>query len=105
MEIDSEGWLRTNLYDKRDDFKFPIVNVPSICSNIPAAPAYGVYISLLSRYSIACDSYQDFHDRGFLLAKKLQKQRFLLVKLKTPLRSFMVATTTWSTVAKYLCHK
>ena len=105
MEIDSEGWLRTNLYDKKDDFKFPIVNVPSICSNIPAAPAYGVYISLLARYSIACDSYQDFHDREFLLTKKLQKQRFLLVKLKTPLRSFMVATTTWSTVTKYLCHK
>jgi len=59
----------------------------------------------LARYSIACDSYQDFHDRGFLLTKKLQKQRFLLVKLKTPLRSFMVATTAWSTVAKYLCHK
>jgi hypothetical protein len=33
MEIDSEGWLRTNLYDKRDDFKFPIVNVPSINTN------------------------------------------------------------------------
>ena len=48
---------------------------------------------------------KDFHDRGFLLTKKLQKQRFLLVKLKTPLRSFMVATTAWSTVAKYLCHK
>jgi hypothetical protein len=43
---------------------------------------------------MGADSYQDFHDRGFLLAKKLQKQRFLLVKLKTPLRSFMVATTT-----------
>jgi len=29
----------------RDDFNFPIVNFPFICSNIPAAPAYGVYIS------------------------------------------------------------
>ena len=25
LEIDSEGWLRTKLYDKRDDFNFPIV--------------------------------------------------------------------------------
>ena len=41
--IDSEGWLRTKLYDKRDDFNFPIVNFPFICSYIPAAPAYGVY--------------------------------------------------------------
>ena len=38
FEIDSEGRLRTKLYDKRDDYNFPIVNVPLICSNIPAAP-------------------------------------------------------------------
>ena len=42
LEIDSEGWLRTKHYDKRDDFNFPIVNFPFVCSNIPAAPAYGV---------------------------------------------------------------
>jgi hypothetical protein len=47
IEIDSEGRLRTKPYDKRDDFNFPIVNFPFICSNIPAAPAYGVYISLM----------------------------------------------------------
>jgi hypothetical protein len=39
----SEGRLRTKLYDKRNDFNFPIVNFPFICSNIPAAPAYRVY--------------------------------------------------------------
>ena len=43
LERDSEGQLRTKLYNKRDDFSFPIVNFPFICSNIPAAPAYGVY--------------------------------------------------------------
>jgi hypothetical protein len=39
------GRLRTKLYDKRNDFNFPIENFPFICNNIPAAPAYGVYIS------------------------------------------------------------
>jgi hypothetical protein len=34
-------------FDKRDNFNFPIVNFPLICSNIPVAPAYGVYISQL----------------------------------------------------------
>ena len=62
LEIDSEGRLRTKLYDKRDDFNFPIVNFPFICSNLPAAPAYEVYISQLIRYSRACGSYQDFLD-------------------------------------------
>jgi hypothetical protein len=46
LEIDNEGRLRTKLYDKRHDFNFPIVNFPFICSNIPAAPAYGVHISV-----------------------------------------------------------
>jgi hypothetical protein len=64
LEMDSEGQLRTKLYDKRYDFNFLIVNFPFICSNIPAAPAYGVYISQLIRYSRACGSYQDFLDRG-----------------------------------------
>ena len=64
LEVDSESRLRTKLYDKRDDFNFPIVNIPFICSNIPAAPAYGVYISQMIRYSRACGYYQDFLNRG-----------------------------------------
>jgi hypothetical protein len=86
--IDSEGRLRSKLYDKRDDFNFPIVNFPFIKSNIPAAPAYGVYISQFIRYSRACDSYQDFLDRGLLLTRKLLNQWFLVVNLKSSLRKF-----------------
>jgi hypothetical protein len=56
---------------KRDDINFPILNFPFICSNIPAAPAYGVYISQLIRYSRACGSYHNFFDRGLLLTRKL----------------------------------
>ena len=88
LEIDREGRLRTKLYDKRDDFNFPIVNFPFICSNIPTAPAYGVYLSQMIRYSRACGSYQDFLDRGLLLTRKLLNQGFLLVKLKSSLPKF-----------------
>ena len=84
LELDSEGWLRTKLYDKRDDFNFLIVNFPFICCNISAAAAYGLYISQLIRYSRACGSYHDF-DRGLLLTKKLLNQGFLLVKFQSSL--------------------
>ena len=79
LEIDSEGQLRTKPYDKRDDFNFPIVNFQFICSDIPAEPAYGVYISQLIRYLRACGSYQDFLDRvlGLLLTRKLLNQGFI----------------------------
>ena len=83
LEIDSEGRIRTKLYDKRDDFNFPIVNFPSSCSNIQATPAYVLYISQLIRYCRACGSYHDFCDRRLLLTRKLLNQAFLVVKLKS----------------------
>ena len=88
LDIDSEGRLRTNLYDKRGDFNFSIVSFPFMCSNIPAAPAYGVYISQLIRYSRVCGTYDDFLDRELLLTRKLLNQGFLLVTLKSSLRKF-----------------
>ena len=39
LEIDSEGRLRTRLYDTRDDFNFAIVNFQFMRSTIPAARA------------------------------------------------------------------
>ena len=43
--------ITTKLYDKRDGFGFYIVNFPFMSSNIPSAPAYGVYASQLIRYA------------------------------------------------------
>ena len=45
LDIDGEGRIKTQLYDKRDEFNFPIVNYLFICSIIPAAPA-DIVISL-----------------------------------------------------------
>jgi hypothetical protein len=55
--------------EQNNEINFSVVNLPFICSNITAAPAYGVYLSLR-----ACGSYQDFSDRGLLLTKKLLNQ-------------------------------
>ena len=49
LEFDDSGQISTKIYDKRDDFNFKIINFPNMCSNIPASPAYGVYISQLIR--------------------------------------------------------
>ena len=56
LSVDVNKKLHTKLYDKRDDFNFPIVNFPFLDSNIPSSPAYGVYISQLIRYARACSS-------------------------------------------------
>ena len=47
----------TEVYDKRENFNFNIVNYPYMCSNIPANPTYGVYVSQLVRISRICDNY------------------------------------------------
>ena len=105
LEIDSEWRLRTQHYDKRDDFNILIVNFPFICSNIPAAPAYEVYISQLIRYSRACGSHQDVLDRGLLLTRKLLNQGFPWLSWSHHFECFTVATMTWLTIMEYRCHK
>ena len=62
------------------------MNFPFVCSNIPAAPTYGVYISQLIRYPRAFGSYQGLLNRGLLLTRRLLNQGCLLVTLKSSLR-------------------
>ena len=88
LKIDTDGKLRTQLYDKRDDFDFSIVNFPYLCSNIPVSPAYGVYISQLIRYARACSAYGQFVNRSRLLTNKLILQEFGISRLKTAFRKF-----------------
>jgi hypothetical protein len=73
---------------KRDDFNFSIVNFPYLCSNIPASPAYGVYISQLIRYARACSKYDQFLVQVSLLTKKLMSQGFQLSRLQAAFRKF-----------------
>ena len=54
---DNSNNITTKLYDKRDMFGFHIVNFPCMSSNIPSAPAYGVYSSQLIRYARYCSNY------------------------------------------------
>ena len=88
LEYDQDYRLTTRLYDKRDDFNFPIVNFPFLDSNIPSSPAYGVYISQLIRYSRACSNYHDFLRRTIILTNRLLVQGFIESKLKCSLRKF-----------------
>ena len=57
---DNSNNITTKLDDKRDTFVFHIVNFPFMSSNIPSAPAYGVYASQLIRCACCCSNYNDF---------------------------------------------
>jgi len=85
-EIDSERCLRTNLYNQRYNFNFPIVSFPFSCCNIPEVIAYGVCICQLHRHSRLFGSYHNFLDRWLRLIRKLLNQGLLVVRLKSSLR-------------------
>ena len=88
LSIESDGHLRTSLYDKREDFNFHITNFPFLSSNIPSSPAYGVFISQLIRYARACSSYECFILRAVRLSSKLLRQGYVMERLKSSLRKF-----------------
>ena len=55
---------------------YKIINFPNMCSNIPASPAYGVYISQLIRYARASSNYSDFLKRHLYLRNRLLDQGY-----------------------------
>ena len=73
----------------RDDFNFKIINFPNMCSNIPASPAYGVYISQLIRYARASSNYSDFLKRHLHLRNRLLDQGYEKIRLIRSLKKFI----------------
>ena len=75
--------------DKRNDFNFKIINFSDMCSNIPASPAYGVYISQLIRYARASSNYSDFLKRHLHLRNRLLDQGYEKIRLIRSLKKFI----------------
>jgi hypothetical protein len=77
------------IYDKRDDFNSKIINFQNMCSNIPASPAYGVYISQLIRYARVSSNYSDFLTRHLHLRNRLLDQGYKKIRLIRSLKKFI----------------
>ena len=89
LEFDDSGQLSTKIYDKRDDFNFKIINFPNMCSNIPASPVYGVYISQLIRYARASSNYSHFLKRHLHLRNRLLDQGYKNIRLIRSFKKFI----------------
>jgi hypothetical protein len=88
LEFDDSGQLGTKIYDKRYDFNFKIIIFSNMC-NIPASPAYGVYISQLIRYASASSNYSDFLKRHLYLRNRLLDQGYKKIRLIRSLKKFI----------------
>ena len=84
----SDGFASSNIYDKRDDFNFDIVNLPFLDGDILAATSYGVYISRLIRFARVSSHVVDFNTRNQILATKLLTQCYRYHKLRKTFSKF-----------------
>jgi hypothetical protein len=98
LEFDTNGKIRTELCEKRDDFNFFILNFMYPCGNIPFSLPYAVlYITQLIRYARACSTNDQFLIRGCLLTNKLMSGDFNSLAYRQLSAIFMVVTTILST--------
>ena len=84
--------VSTNIYDKRDDFDFDMVNFSFLDGDVPRRPSYGVYISQRIRFARASLHVNDFNNRNKFLTAKRLKQGYRYQKLCKAFSKFIVCT-------------
>ena len=81
-------FVKTKLFDKRDDFEFYIVNVPFLDGDVPRSTSYSVYIFQLIRSARVSSHVDDFNTWNKVLTAKLLRQGYRYHKLPTAFSKF-----------------
>ena len=84
----SDGFVKTKIYDKRDDFDFDIVNFPFLDGDVPRSTSYGVYISQLIRFARVSSHVDDFNTRNTVLTANLFRQGYRYHKIRMAFSKF-----------------
>ena len=84
----SDDIVSTNIYDKRDDYDFEIVNFSFLNGYVPRSTSYGFYIPQRIRFARASSHVADFNTRNKLLTQKLVKQCYQNHKLRKTFSKF-----------------
>ena len=82
------SFVKTKIYDKRDDFDFDIVNFPFLDGDVPRSASYSIYISQLIRFARVSSHVDDFHTRNKVLTAKLLRQGYRYHKLRKAFSKF-----------------
>ena len=85
----SDGFVKTKMFDSRDDFDFDIVNFPFLDGDVPRSTSYGVYISQLIRFARVSSHVDDFNTwKNKVLTAKLLRQGYRYHKLRKAFSTF-----------------
>ena len=85
----SDGFVKTKIYDKQDDFDFDIVDFPFLDGDVPRSTSYGVYISQLIRIARVSSHVDDFNTRNKVLTAKLLRQGYRYNKIRKAFQNFI----------------
>ena len=81
-------FVKTKLFDKRDDFEFDIVNVPFLDGDVPRSTSYGVYIFQLIRFARVSSHVDDFNTWNKVLTARVLRQGYRYHKLHKAFSKF-----------------
>ena len=81
----SHGFVKTKIYDKRDDFEIDIVNFLFLDGDVPRSASY---ISQLIRFARVSSHVDDFNTRNKGLTAKLLKHRYRYHKTRKAFSKF-----------------
>ena len=84
----SDGFVRTKIYDKREDFDFDIMNFSFLDGDVPSSTSYGVCIFQLIQFSRLSSHVDDFNTRNKVLTAKLLRQVYRYNKIRKPFSKF-----------------
>ena len=84
----ANGLVSSEIYDKRVDFDFDIIDFPLLGDDVPRRASYGVYISQLIRFARVCNHNTVFNARNKCLTAKLLQQGYRYHKLRKTFSKF-----------------
>ena len=84
----SDCFVKTKIYNKRDDFDFDIVNFPFLDGDVLRSTSYGVYISQLIRFARVSSHVDDLNTRNKVLTAKRLRQGYRYHKIRKAFSKF-----------------
>ena len=84
----SDGFVKTKIYNKRDNFNLNIVNFPFLVGDVPRSAFYGIYISQLIRFARVSSHVDDFITHNKVLTAKLLRQGYRYHKIRKAFSKF-----------------
>ena len=71
----SNDFVKTKVYDKRDDFDFDKLNFPFLDGDVPRLTFCGVYISELIRFARISSHVDDFNTHNKCFDSQISQKR------------------------------